>query len=52
MANKDAKKLVEDTLKKDYKMDNKAVKLDTDAAFKFDLKDPSHYVLTITFTVA
>ena len=52
MANKDAKKLVEDTLKKDYKMDNKEVKLDTDAAFKFDAKDPSHYVLTITFTVA
>ena len=52
MANKDAKKLVEDTLKKDYKMDNKEVKLDTDAAFKFDAKDPSHYGLTITFTVA
>lgn len=52
MANADAKDLVEKTLKEDYNMTGKAVKLDTDAAFKFDLKDPSHYVLTITFTVA
>ena len=52
MANKDAKDLVEKTLKEDYNLTGKTVKLDTDAAFKFDLKDPSHYVLTITFTVA
>ena len=52
MANADAQKLVEETLKKDYKMGGKTVKLDTTKAFKFKAQDPSHYVLTITFTVA
>lgn len=52
MANADAQKLVEETLKKDYKMDDKTVKLDTTKSFKFKAQDPSHYVLTITFTVA
>lgn len=52
MANADAQKLVEETLKKDYKMDGKTVKLDTTKSFKFKAQDPSHYVLTITFTVA
>lgn len=47
-----AKKLVEDTLKKDYKMDGKTVTLDTSNSFEFKAQDPSHYVLTITFTVA
>lgn len=52
MANADAQKLVEETLKKDYKMGGKTVKLDTTKSFKFKAQDPSHYVLTITFTVA
>lgn len=52
MANADAQKLVEETLKKDYKMDGKTVKLDTTGSFEFEAQDPSHYVLTITFTVA
>lgn len=52
MANADAQKLVEETLKKDYKMDGKTVKLDTTKSFEFEAQDPSHYVLTITFTVA
>lgn len=52
MANEDAQKLVEKTLKEDYKMDGKAVKLDTAGSFEFEAQDPSHYVLTITFTVA
>ena len=52
MANADAKKLVEKTLKEDYKMDGKTVKLDTTESFEFKAQDPSHYVLTITFTVA
>ena len=51
MANADAQKLVAETLKKDYKMDGKKVTLDTSNSFKFDAKDPSHYVLTITFKV-
>ena len=51
MANADAQKLVEETLKKDYKMDGKTVKLDTTESLKFVAQDPSHYVLTITFTV-
>ena len=52
MAKADAQKLVEDTLKKDYKMDGKKVTLATSNSFKFVAQDPSHYVLTITFTVA
>lgn len=52
MANADAQKLVEKTLKEDYKMDGKTVKLDTTDSFEFEAQDPSHYVLTITFTVA
>ena len=52
MANADAQKLVEETLKKDYKMDGKTVKLDTSKSFEFVAQDPSHHVLTITFTVA
>ena len=52
MANADAQKLVAETLKKDYKMDGKTVKLDTAESLKFVAQDPSHYVLTITFTVA
>lgn len=51
MANADAKKLVEDTLKKDYKMDGKEVIFDTTESFKFVAQDPSHHVLTITFKV-
>ena len=51
MANADAQKLVAETLKKDYKMDGKNVKLDTTESLKFVAQDPSHYVLTITFTV-
>ena len=51
MANADAQKLVAETLKKDYKMDGKTVKLDTTESLKFVAQDPSHYVLTITFTV-
>lgn len=47
-----AKKLVEDTLKKDYNMTGKTVALDTSNSFEFEAQDPSHYVLTITFTVA
>ena len=47
-----AKKLVEDTLKKDYNMTGKTVTLDTSNSFEFKAQDPSHYVLTITFTVA
>lgn len=47
-----AKKLVEKTLKEDYKLDGKKVTLDTTGSFKFTAQDPSHYVLTITFTVA
>lgn len=47
-----AKKLVEDTLKKDYNMTGKTVTLDASNSFKFKAQDPSHYVLTITFTVA
>lgn len=47
-----AKKLVEDTLKKDYNMIGKTVTLDTSNSFEFKAQDPSHYVLTITFTVA
>ena len=52
MATTDAKKLVEDTLKKDYNMTGKTVTLDTSNSFEFKAQDPSHYVLTITFTVA
>lgn len=52
MANKDAKDLVEKTLKEDYNMTGKTVKLDTTDSFEFEAQDPSHYVLTITFTVA
>ncbi len=52
MTNADAQKLVAETLKKDYKMDGKTVKLDTTESLKFVAQDPSHYVLTITFTVA
>ena len=51
MTNTDAQKLVAETLKKDYKMDGKTVKLDTTESLKFVAQDPSHYVLTITFTV-
>ena len=47
-----AKKLVEDTLKKDYNMTGKTVTLDASNSFEFRAQDPSHYVLTITFTVA
>lgn len=47
-----AKKLVEDTLKKDYNMTGKTVTLDTSNSYKFKAMDPSHYVLTIIFTVA
>ena len=47
-----AKKLVEDTLKKDYNMTGKTVTLDASNSFEFKAPDPSHYVLTITFTVA
>ena len=47
-----AKKLVEDTLKKDYNMTGKTVTLDASNSFEFNAQDPSHYVLTITFTVA
>lgn len=47
-----AKKLVEDTLKKDYNMTGKTVTLDTSNSFEFKAQDPSHYVLTITFIVA
>lgn len=47
-----AKKLVEDTLKKDYNMTGKTVTLDTSNSFEFKAQNPSHYVLTITFTVA
>lgn len=46
-----AKKLVEDTLKKDYNMTGKTVTLDASNSFEFKAQDPSHYVLTITFTV-
>lgn len=52
MANADAQKLVEDTLKKDYNMTGKTVTLATSNSFEFKAQDPSHYVLTITFTVA
>lgn len=51
MTNADAKKLLEDTLKKDYKLDGKTVKLGTTESFEFVAQDPSHYVLTITFKV-
>ena len=51
MANADAKKLVEDTLKKDYKMDGKEVIFGTTKSFEFVAQDPSHHVLTITFKV-
>ena len=47
-----AKQLVEDTLKKDYNMTGKTVTLDTSNSYKFKAMDPSHYVLTIIFTVA
>lgn len=47
-----AKKLVEDTLKKDYNMTGKTVTLDASNSFEFKAQDPSHYVLTITFIVA
>lgn len=46
-----AKKLVEDTLKKDYNMTGKTVTLDASNSFEFKAQDPSHYVLTITFIV-
>ena len=52
MANASAQELVEKTLKEDYKLDGKKVTLDTTGSFKFKAPDPSHYVLTITFTVA
>lgn len=52
MANASAQELVEKTLKEDYKLDGKKVTLDTTGSFKFKAQDPSHYVLTITFTVA
>ena len=51
MAKADAQKLVEDTLKKDYKMDGKEVTLDASNSLKFEAQDPSHYVLTIIFKV-
>ena len=51
MANADAKKLVEETLQKDYKMDGKEVTFDTTESFKFEAQDPSHHVLTIIFKV-
>lgn len=48
-----AKKLVKDTLAKDYKVDSKTINLDTqDAALKFEATNATHYVLTITFTVS
>lgn len=52
MANASAQELVEKTLREDYKLDGKKVTLDTTGSFKFKAQDPSHYVLTITFTVA
>ena len=52
MANASAQELVEKTLKEDYKLDGKKVTLDTSNSFEFKAQDPSHYVLTITFTVA
>lgn len=52
MANASAQELVKKTLKEDYKLDGKKVTLDTTGSFKFKAQDPSHYVLTITFTVA
>lgn len=51
MANADAKKLVEETLQKDYKMEGKEVTFDTTESFKFEAQDPSHHVLTIIFKV-
>lgn len=48
-----AKKLVKDTLAKDYNVENKNINLDTqDAALKFEATNATHYVLTITFTVS
>ena len=52
MTNTDAKKLVKETLEKDYNMTGKTVSLDTTESFPFKATDASHYVLTITFTVA
>ena len=52
MANASAQELVEKTLKEDYKMDGKKVTLDTSGSYEFKAQDPSHYLLTITFTVA
>lgn len=48
-----AKKLVKDTLAKDYNVGSKNINLDTqDAALKFEATNATHYVLTITFTVS
>ena len=47
----DAKTLVEDNLKKDYKLDGKTVELESTETLEFKAKDPSHYELTIVFTV-
>lgn len=53
MTAESAKKLVKDTLAKDYKVDSKTINLDTqDAALKFEATNATHYVLTITFTVS
>lgn len=47
----DAKTLVEDNLKKDYNMTGKTVELESTETLEFKAKDPSHYELTIVFTV-
>lgn len=53
MTAESAKKLVKDTLAKDYNVENKTINLDTqDAALKFEATNATHYVLTITFTVS
>ena len=54
MTAESAKKLVKDTLAKDYKeVDSKTINLDTqNAALKFEATNATHYVLTITFTVS
>lgn len=53
MTAESAKKLVKDTLAKDYNVENKTINLDTqEAALKFEATNATHYVLTITFTVS
>lgn len=53
MTAESAKKLVKDTLAKDYNVGSKNINLDTqDAALKFEATNATHYVLTITFTVS